>query len=254
MPYGAPPTACISPGRADLDFGALLSMLGTVIELAALNLLLGADNAILIALVCRPLPPDLRKTILSIGLGGAIALRIALAVLVNELLYLPALRLAAAVLLIGIAVRLLDDPNELEREATPDEQAVSSKTAKARLWQYALIVVAADAVMSLDNIVALVAVSQGNMALLVFGLILSVPALLYGTAALARILDQWPFFVLAGAMLLGWIAGQIAVGDDLVSAWVSRQAPALAIVAPALCACYVYLCSQPRQNRRLETG
>jgi YjbE family integral membrane protein len=236
-----------------LDFGALLSMIGTIVELAALNLLLGADNAVLIALVCRPLPTDLRRTVLFIGLGGAIALRIALATVVNEFFYIPVLRLVAAVFLLRIAVSLFDDRSERERETTPDARPLSSQTARASLWSAALIVVAADAIMSLDNIIALVAVSQGNIELLVLGLLLSVPALLYGTAALAKMLDEWPLFVLAGAMLLGWIAGQIAISDDLVSAWISRQAPALAIVAPTLCACYVYLSSPPRQSR-LETG
>jgi YjbE family integral membrane protein len=235
--------------REELDFGALLSALATVIELAALNLLLGADNAVLIALVCRPLPIDLRRTVLFIGLGGAIVLRVALAAVVNELLYVPALRLVAAIFLIRIAIGLFDVPKGLNRDASPDAEALSPQIARERLWEAALIVVAADLVMSLDNIVALVAVSQGNMALLVFGLVLSVPALLYGTAALSRMLDQWPFFVVIGAMVLGWIAGQIAISDDLVNVWISRQAPALTIVAPLLCACYVYLVGPPRQNR-----
>ena len=107
--------------------------------------------------------------------------------------------------------------------------------------------------MSLDNVIALVSVSQGSLTLLVLGLLLSVPALVYGSLALTKMLDELPVLVTAGAMLLGWVAGQMATNDPLIGAWISRQAPALAVVAPALCAGYVYIAGRlqaPRGERR----
>lgn len=227
----------------------MLSMIGAAIELAALDLLLGADNAVVIALACRPLPPQLRKRVLVVGFGGAILLRFSLMVLVSALLSVPALRLAAAVFLIWIAVRLLGGSEDASGEAIADAAPISPAGIAVRLWEPVLVVVAADAIMSLDNVVALVSVAQGNTTLLILGLLLSIPALLYGSFILTKMLDEWPLLIVGGAVLLGWIAGQMAASDDLVSAWISRQAPALAVVLPALCACYVYIVGRPGVKR-----
>jgi YjbE family integral membrane protein len=229
-----------------LDFGATLSVIWASIELAALNLLLGADNAVLVALACQPLPLELRKPVLVIGLGGAILLRFGLAALASALLAVPGLRLAAAVFLLWVAVGLLSDRKSPGGGALAESDAISPPPAIGRSWETVLIVVVADVVMSLDNVVALVSVSQGNLTLLVFGLLLSVPALVYGAFVLTKVFDDWPNLILLGAVLLGWIAGQLAATDELISAWVLRQAPALTVVLPALCACYVYFVGRPR--------
>jgi YjbE family integral membrane protein len=228
-----------------LDFGVMLSMVGAAIELAALDLLLGADNAVVIALACRPLPPRLRKRVLLIGFGGAILLRFGLMVLVSALLSVPALRLAAAVFLIWIAIRLLGGAEDASGEALAGAGAMSPARINVRLWEAVLIVIAADAIMSLDNVVALVSVAQGNTTLLILGLLLSIPALLYGSFVMSKMLDEWPLLIVGGSVLLVWIAGQMAASDDLINAWISRQAPALAVVLPALCACYVYIVGGP---------
>jgi YjbE family integral membrane protein len=228
-----------------LDFGATLSAIWASIELAALNLLLGADNAVLVALACRALPPQVRKPILVIGLGGAIFLRLGLAALASALLTVPGLRLAAGVFLVWVAVSLLSGQKYPHGGALAESDAISPPATK-RFWETVLIVIVADVLMSLDNIVALVSVSQGNLTLLVFGLLLSVPALMYGAFALTKMFDDWPNLILLGAVLLGWIAGQMAVTDELIRAWVLRQAPALTIVLPALCACYVFFAGRPR--------
>jgi YjbE family integral membrane protein len=223
-----------------LDFGAILSTLGSAIELGVLDLLLGADNAVVIALACQPLPPDSRKPVLLIGLAGAIVLRFGLMVSMSALLIVLALRLAAAIFLLWVAVRLITAPRETSRIALTDADSSSARTSVG-FWEAVLIVVAADAIMSLDNVVALVSVAQGNATLLILGLLLSIPALMYGSFVMAKMMDEWPVLIVLGAVLLGWIAGQMAASDDLISAWVARQAPALATVLPALCACYVYV-------------
>ncbi len=232
-----------------MEFGVMLSMLGAAIELAALDLLLGADNAVAVALACRPLPPQLRKRVLLIGVAGAIMLRFGLMLLVSALLVVPALRLVAAVFLLWIAVRLLNGPRAASGDAFVDADPISPARITVGLFESVLVVIAVDAVMSLDNIVALVSVAQGNAVLLILGLILSVPALMYGSLILTKMFDEWPALVLAGAVVLGWIAGQMVASDDLVSAWVSRQAPALTVVLPALCACYVCVMGRPSMKR-----
>jgi YjbE family integral membrane protein len=224
-----------------LDFGVVLSTLGAAIELGVLDLLLGADNAVVIALACQPLPPQVRKRVLLIGLAGAIMLRCGLMVSMSALLVVPALRLAAAVFLLWVAVRLLTAQRGASNAAHADFDETSPARAPVRLWESVVIVIAADAIMSLDNVVALVSVSQGNATLLILGVLLSIPALMYGSFVLTKMMDEWPALIAVGAVLLGWIAGQMAASDDLLSAWISRQAPALAIVLPALCACYVCL-------------
>jgi YjbE family integral membrane protein len=224
-----------------LDFGVILSTLGSAIELGVLDLLLGADNAVVIALVCQPLPPESRKPVLVIGVAGAILLRFGLMVSMSALLIVPALRLAAAAFLLWVAVRLITAPREASDTTLADVNGASPSRVPARLWESVLIVIAADAIMSLDNVVALVSVAQGNATLLLLGLLLSIPALMYGSLVMTKMMDEWPALIVLGSVLLGWIAGQMAASDDLVGAWVARQAPALAIVLPALCACYVYV-------------
>jgi YjbE family integral membrane protein len=224
-----------------VDFGVILSMLGSAIELGVLDLLLGADNAVVIALACQPLAPESRKRVLLVGLAGAILLRFGLMVSMSALLVVPALRLAAAAFLLWVAVRLITAPRETGHAALAEASGTSPARVPARLWESVLVVIAADAIMSLDNVVALVSVAQGNGTLLLLGLLLSIPALMYGSFVMTKMMDEWPVLIVLGAVLLGWIAGQMAVSDDLISAWAARQAPVLAVVLPALCACYVFL-------------
>jgi len=233
-----------------LDFSAILSTFGSAIELGVLDLLLGADNAVVIALACQPLPPDSRKRVLLIGLAGAIMLRFGLMVSMSALLIVPALRLAAAVFLLWVAVRLMTARRETSRAALTEAGSSSAQT-PIGFSEAVLIVVAADAIMSLDNVVALVSVAQGNTVLLILGLLLSIPALMYGSFAMTKMMDEWPVLIVLGAVLLGWIAGQMAAGDDLIGAWVARQAPALATVLPALCAFYVYIIARLSAKRAL---
>jgi YjbE family integral membrane protein len=219
------------------------------IELAVINLLLGGDNAVLIALACRPVPAQLRKRVLVIGLSGAIVLRFGLMVLTNALMVVPGLRLAAAIFLMSISIWMLVGSDDVGADSLSDSDNAAQARATARFWESVLIVIAADIVMSLDNVIALVSVSQGSMTLLILGLVLSVPALLYGSLALTKLLDELPFMVTGGAVLLGWVAGQMAASDALTSPWISRQAPALAVVLPALCACYVYFTGRAAISR-----
>ena len=217
------------------------------LQIFLVDLLLGADNAVIIALVCRSLrPEDTRKAIV-FGTAGAIVLRLVMATFANALLAAPLVKLIGAWTLIVIAlnVRVSNDQAEeaMSRRASTTGDFIAA----------AAIITLADAAMSLDNVVALAAIARGNFWLLALGVAASIPILAYGSLMLAGLLRQTPLLVRLGAAMLGWIAGDMATSDALVASWIAANAPALAVVAPALGALFVFLNNggpQPFRARR----
>ncbi len=213
-----------------MDFSQGVTLLTIPIQILFIDLLLSADNALMIALACRALPPADMRTAVLFGTAGAIALRIAMAAVVLFVLQVPGLKLVAGAILLGIAVKLT-----LGRDGTVPE------TTRARTDMIGAVVaiIAADAVMSLDNVVAVAAVAQGSLLLLSFGLLMSIPMLVYGSALIRGLLDGRNLLVLLADMFLGWIAGSIAISDPLVAGWIAASAPALVIAVPLACAIFV---------------
>jgi len=209
-----------------------------------LDLILSGDNALVIALACRGLPRPLVKRAVAIGTGFAILLRVLLTTVVSFLLQLPLLRLIGALLLLVIAVKLL--LGDLE----PDEAALAERTDADRLWSAVVMVVSADLVLSLDNVVALAAAAQGNVLFLILGLALSVPLLMYGSLFITRLLDDNPLLTPAASAMIAWIAGRIAVADPLIAPWIASQAPALTLGIPLLCVVFVLVESRIIRQRR----
>jgi len=193
------------PGLA-LDWG--------VFEIIWINILLSGDNAILIALACQQLPDKQRRIGVFLGAAGGVALRIFFTLIIVEIMAVPALKIVGGLLLLGVAIKLL-----------VDETDHSHVAAKPDLWGAVFAIVAADAVMSLDNVLAIAAAAHGSTALIVFGLAASVPIVMFGAGALMRLLDRFPLLVWAGAGLLGWVAGDMA-GDDPLWARVPGVDPA----------------------------
>ncbi len=218
-----------------MDFGDGAAWLVIPVQIFFIDLLLGADNALLIALACRSLgPEDARKAIV-FGAGGAILLRLVLTVLASSLLAAPLVRLVGAWLLIVIALNVT-----AEHGSNGDEDRPSS-FARADLWSVATVIVVADSAMSLDNVVALAAVARGNFWLLAAGVAFSIPVLAYGGLILTTLLKNAPGLVAIGAALLGWIAGDMAVSDALLAHWAYVNAPGLVAIAPALGAAFVFV-------------
>jgi YjbE family integral membrane protein len=180
-----------------------------VFEIIWINLLLSGDNAILIALACRQLPVRQRRWGVFLGALGGIALRIAFTLVIVELMMIPYLKLVGAVLLLIVAVKLLIDEGEH-----------SDVKAKPNLWSAVGAIIMADAVMSLDNVIAIAAAARGSTNLIVFGLLLSVPIVMFGAGALLKVLERFPALVWAGAGLLGWVAGDMAAADPALPAYV----------------------------------
>ncbi|MDS1139365.1 TerC family protein [Pusillimonas sp. SM2304] len=183
----------------------------TVFQIVMVDVLLGGDNAVVIALACRNLPPERRMQGILWGTGGAIALRVVLIVFALTLLSLPFVKLLGGALLIWIGIKLM-----APQEDEGDIQGNSSLLAAIKT------IILADFVMSLDNVIAIAGAAQGahadhQVVLVIFGLLVSVPIIIWGSTLLLRLLDRFPFIVTLGAGLLGWIAAGMLVTDVFVT-------------------------------------
>ncbi|NYT84876.1 TerC family protein [Pollutimonas harenae] len=182
----------------------------TVSQIIMVDVLLGGDNAVVIALACRNLPSERRMQGILWGTGGAIALRVVLIAFALSLLTLPFVKLIGGVLLLWIGIKLM-----VPQDGNDHIQGSSSLLSAIKT------IILADFVMSLDNVVAIAAAAQGAHAdhqviLVVFGLLVSVPIIIWGSTLLLRLLDRFPIIVTLGAGLLGWIAGGMLVSDAFV--------------------------------------
>ncbi|MBV8659463.1 MAG: YjbE family putative metal transport protein [Burkholderiales bacterium] len=217
-----------------MDFETVVNTLGKIGQISFLDLLLSGDNALVIALACRALPAQLVPRAIGLGTTLAIVLRVVLTALTGVLLGVSYLKLVGAALLIVIAIKLM-----LDNDADDEHDASQTRQPSNDLMTAIMIIISADLALSLDNVVALAAAAQGSLGLLAFGLLLSMPLLMYGSLFISRLLGAYPLLIPAGSAMLGAIAGQIAVADPVWADWVSTQAPALNVVVPALCAVFV---------------
>jgi len=183
-------------------------------QIIMIDILLGGDNAVVIALACRKLPPKQRTAGILWGTAGAIGLRVVLIFFALTLLAIPFLKLVGAALLLWIGIKLL---------APEDEGAHDGIQASDKLWAAVKTVIVADLVMSVDNVIAIAGAAQasGNeghqMPLVVFGLLVSIPIIVWGSQMVIKLMDRFPWIITAGGMLLGWIAGTMAVSDPAVA-------------------------------------
>ncbi len=168
-----------------------------------IDLLLSGDNAVVIALACRSLPEKQRRWGIILGAGAAIVLRILFALVISQVLQVPFLMTVGGLMLLWIAVKLL------RGEYSEEKNIVASD----KLWQAVRTIAMADAVMSLDNVVAISAASGGNYWLFIFGLAVSIPLIVVGATLITELVRRFPLFVWAGAALLGWIAGEMIARD-----------------------------------------
>ena len=188
-----------------------------LLQIVALDVVLGADNAWVIALACRNLPPKLRRRAMIWGVAGAIILRVALTTAAFSLLAMPYLRLAGAVLLLWIGVRLVAG----DAADAPREVAGASRLSSA-----IRTIVLADAVMSLDNVLAVAAAAGDDARLIVFGLALSITLVAWCSRYVIAVLRRFPAVVVAGGALLGWVSVGLAASDPAVD-YLLEPAPTL---------------------------
>jgi YjbE family integral membrane protein len=193
-----------------------------LVQIIGVNIVLSGDNAVVIALAARGLPPAQQKQAIAWGSGAAVVMRIGLTIVAVELLRLPYLKLAGAALLLWIAVQLL---------IPEDEGAGHGKTVTGLAGAIKTILLA-DLVMSLDNVIAVAAAAKGSTVLLVVGLAISIPLVVFASRLLLTLMDRFPIIITMGAALLGWVAGDMAVTDPVDKPWVDLNAAFLHWGAP----------------------
>jgi len=200
----------------------------TLAQIMMINIVLSGDNAVVIALASRSLPPRQQKQAILFGSFGAIALRVILTFFAVLLLGLPFLKLIGSVLLgwIGIAMLIPED----------DEAEVAGA---AHLWSAIKTIIVADFVMSLDNVLGVAAAAKGNVVLLVLGLGISIPLIIYGSTLILKLMTRFPIIITVGGGVLGWVAGEMAVSDPVLASWSEGSGHWAHAVAPVLGAIFV---------------
>lgn len=194
----------------------------SLLQIIWIDLLLSGDNAIVIALAVRSLPERQRKIGILLGAGAAVGLRIFFAIIVSYLLNIPFLKVIGAVLLFWIAIKL----------AVGEEEAHGEIEASDNLWKAVRTIAIADAVMSLDNVLAIAAAARGHFELFIFGLLLTIPLIVYGARLLSTVLERYPILIWLGAALLGFIAGEMLMSDIAVLQWLQTALPSWVSVVP----------------------
>ncbi|WP_194723369.1 TerC family protein [Noviherbaspirillum malthae] len=206
-------------------------------QIILINIVLSGDNAVVIALASRSLPASQQKKAILFGSVGAIVLRIVLTFFAVYLLSLPYLKLAGAALLLWIGINLLKGEDDEEEMEGHSNLAAAIKT-----------IIIADLVMSLDNVIGVAAAAKGNVFLLVVGLGVSIPLIIYGSTIILKLMTRFPIIITAGAALLGWVAGEMAFSDPAIGGWAESHHN-LHLVPPVLCALLVIAVGKWQQRR-----
>lgn len=212
-------------------------------QIIMIDILLGGDNAVVIALACRNLPAKQRTQGIIYGTIGAIVLRVILIAFALALLAIPYLKIVGAVLLLWIGVKLLQSDDE-------DDHHISSSD---KLWAAVKTVIVADLVMSVDNVLAIAGAAQGagqqhQLPLVIFGLLVSIPIIVWGSQIVLKLMARYPMVITLGAMLLGWIAGQMAFSDPAVKPYLPAS-PLWGYGAAAMGALLVLVVGKALQKR-----
>ena len=193
----------------DLDFLTHAPFWIALGQIIIIDILLGGDNAVVIALACRKLPPEQRRKGIIYGTAGAIILRIVLIAFAMVLLQLPFLKVVGAILLVWIGIKLI----------APDDEGHDNIEGSDRLFAAIKTIIVADLVMSVDNVIAIAGAAQSSgdhqMLLIVLGLLISVPIIVWGSQLVIKLMERFPMIIVAGGMLLGWIAGGMLVTDPV---------------------------------------
>jgi len=221
-----------------------------VFQIILIDILLGGDNAVVIALACRNLPQKQRMQGILWGTAGAIGLRVALIAFALTLLAIPFLKIVGALLLLWIGIKLL----------LPEDDAHGKIEGGASIWAAVKTIIVADFVMSLDNVIAIAGAAQGaapdhQLGLVVFGLLVSVPIIIWGSTLVLKLIDRFPIVVTFGAALLGWIAGGMLISDVFIVERIGEPTLALKLAAEIAGAAFIVLAgSWLARRRRVEAA
>ncbi len=220
------------------EFFSQWDMVVILLQIIAIDLLLGGDNAVVIAMACRKLPPHQRTKAIIIGTFGAIVARVLLLAVAIYLLSLPWLKVVGALMLLWIGIKLVSNQEE--------ESEVSSSSS---LWRTAVTITVADVIMSLDNVLAVAAAGKGHLLLVALGVLISIPIIVAGSKLVLAILNRFPSVVLLGGALIGWIAGSMMVSDVTIKHLFPNAPDALPLIG-GTCGAVAVLLEGLRRNRR----
>ena len=189
----------------------LLLDIGIIVQIILIDLALGGDNSIVIGMAAKNLPPRLQKKAILYGTAGAILLRFLLAFIVSWLLFIPFLKTVGGVLLVGIGIKLIGAQG---KEETHHIEAKDSVGAAIKT------IILADVLMSLDNVLGIVGVTNNHWGLLIFGMLISVPIIILGSTMVIKIMNKFPILIYVGGAILGWAAGGMIVTDTYLAEYV----------------------------------
>lgn len=191
-------------------------------QIIIVNIVLSGDNAVVIALAARSLPQRQQKQAIIWGSVAAIIMRVILTIVAVEMLKLPYLKLIGALLLLYIAVQLL----------VPEDDAEDGIASSGNLLAAIRTILIADLVMSLDNVIGVAAAAKGDNILLMLGLGISIPLIIFGSTIILKLMDRYPVIITGGAALLGWVAGEMLITDPALVAWIAARMPWMHIHLP----------------------
>jgi len=199
-----------------------LETITAILSIVVIDIVLGGDNAILIALASKALAPEQRRKAMFWGVVGAVLIRTAFTAIALYLLKIPLLQFAGGVLLVWIALKLLIE-----------EKKVECHTGNS-LGEAIKIIIVADVVMGIDNVIAIAGASHGSLAMVIIGLVISVPIIVWGSTIILKLIEKYPFIVYAGAAVLAWTAGQMIVSDSLIMKYLGIPIPYFSTLIPFL--------------------
>ena len=185
-----------------------------LLKIVWINIILSGDNAVVIALAARGLPPEQQKKAVMLGSGAAVVLRIALTVVAARLMQLPFVEVIGGLLLLWIGVGLLK---------SEDDEADGGAVVKQSMMAAVRTILLADLVMSLDNVIAVAAAAGGDIVLLILGLAISIPLVIFGSTLMIKLMERFPVIVVLGAALIGWVAGETITSDHVLEALVQAN-------------------------------
>lgn len=205
--------------------------LAGLLKIIGIDIVLSGDNAVVIALACRSLPEKQRKLGVLIGTAGAILLRVVLILFAASLMKWPYLKIVGGLLLLWIGIKLIAPQEEHGKEISANDNLIAAVRT----------IIIADFVMSLDNVIGIAGAAQGNVTLIVLGLLISIPIIIFGSSVIMKAMDRFPVIITIGAGLLGYVAGEMAVTDNAVATWIEQKAHYLHIWLPILGAVFVVI-------------
>jgi len=216
-----------------------------LLQIMGINILLSGDNAVVIALASRSLPEAQRKLAVMGGSAAAIVLRIIFCLVITSLLRIPYLKVIGGLLLLYIGVKVVIPEGESDGNGI---------AATSHVWGAIRTILVADAVMSLDNVVAIAAAAHGSVLLIILGLAISIPLIVFGSQLVLGVLNRFPILVMLGGGLLGWIAGEIIVSDPAVYTRLPYDEPLQARIAEPLLAVLVMAAGMAFSSRARAQG